>query len=331
MKIIVTGGSGFIGSNFIRFMLNKYPECKIVNLDKLTYAGNPDNLKDVKNNARYKFVKGDICDEKLVDELAKDADAIVNFAAETHVDRSISKADDFIKTDIYGTFVLLGAAKKYKIKKFIQISTDEVYGSVENPSKEEAPLMPSNPYSASKAGADRLAYSYWATYKIPVIITRSSNNYGPYQYPEKLIPLFITNLIDGKKVPVYGDGLNKRDWIYVVDNCEAIDFVMRNGKVGEAYNIGAGNERTNMEITKTLISELGKNQDSIEFVKDRPGHDKRYSLDCSKINKLGWKPRFNFEKAMKETVEWYKENEWWWRKIKTGEHYQGYYQKQYKK
>ncbi len=329
MKILVTGGAGFIGSNFIRHILNRYPDYKITNLDKLTYAGNLDNLKDIENNENYKFIKGDICDKELVNELMPNIDIVVHFAAETHVDRSIKDPTAFIETDVKGTFLLLDAAKKNNIKKFIHISTDEVYGQVLKGSfKETDMLNPRNPYSASKAGADRLAYSFFCTYNLPVIITRSSNNYGPYQYPEKVMPLFITNLIENKKVPLYGDGLNVRDWIYVLDNVEAIDFIMHNGKIGEVYNIGGGNELTNIEMTKIILKEMEKDESNIEYVKDRPGHDRRYSIDCKKINSLGWKPRFDFNEAMKETIKWYKDKEVWWKKIKSGE-YREYYEKHY--
>ncbi len=314
MKILVTGGAGFIGSNFIRYLLNKYPDYKIINLDKLTYAGNLDNLKDIQNNPRHIFIKGDICDKKIVEETVKDSiDAIVNFAAETHVDRSIADAGSFIKTDVFGTYRLLEASRKYDIK-FVQISTDEVYGSIENGSfKETDPLKPSSPYSASKAGADLLTHSYYTTYNLPVLITRSSNNFGPYQHPEKLIPLFITNALQDKPLPLYGDGKNVRDWIYVLDNCKAIDLVLHKGKEGESYNIGTGNEKTNLEMTHMILQELKKPKSLISSVKDRPGHDRRYSLDSTKIRKLGWKPQHEFEDAFKETIKWYKDNEWWWK------------------
>ena len=331
LKLLITGGAGFIGSNFIRYILNKYQDYKIINLDKLTYCGNLDNLKDVKDNPRYQFIKGDICDSKTVAELASQKpDAIINFAAESHVDRSISDPCSFLKTDVWGTYNLLEAVKKYKIGRFLQISTDEVYGSNEKWSfTEKHPLNPSSPYSASKAAADMIVNSYFVTYKMPVLITRSSNNFGPFQYPEKIIPLFITNLLEDKKVPLYGDGLNIRDWLYVLDNCEAIDLILHKGKVGEIYNAGGGNEKTNLELTRFILKEIGKDDASIEYVKDRPGHDRRYSLNCEKIKKeLGWQPKYNFEKALKDTIQWYKENEWWWKKIKTGE-YLEYYKKQY--
>jgi len=317
MKLLVTGGAGFIGSNFIRLIVNKYPDYKVVNLDKLTYCGNLANLKDIEKSKNYKFVKGDICDKKAVEEAMKGCDMVLNFAAETHVDRSIADAGVFVKTDVLGTYNLLEAARKFKIKKYIQASTDEVYGSIEKGSfKENDNLNPNSPYAASKAGADMLVRSYIVTYKLPAVITRSSNNFGPYQYPEKVIPLFITNLLEGKKVPLYGDGLNVRDWIYVIDNCEAIDFIMHNGKEGEIYNIAGGNEIANIRLTKMILEGVGRDEGFIDYVKDRLGHDRRYSLDCSKINKLGWKPRFEFHKALKETIKWYKENESWWKKLK---------------
>jgi dTDP-glucose 4,6-dehydratase len=328
-RYLITGGAGFIGSNFIHYLFGHYNDIEIINLDKLTYAGNLDNLKDIENRSDYKFVKGDICDRELVEDLMKDCDYVINFAAESHVDRSIGVPDDFIKTDIYGTFVLLESARKYSIKKFIQISTDEVYGSIDKGSfKETDPLMPSSPYSASKAGADRLAYSYFVTYDLPVIITRCSNNFGPYQYPEKLIPLFVTNAIENKQLPVYGDGMNVRDWIYVMDHCAAIDFILHNGIDGEIYNIGGNNEKNNLEITYKILDETGKSTDLIKYVKDRPGHDRRYSLDCSKLAALGWQPKYQFNEAMYLTVEWYKKNRWWWEKIKSGE-YLEYYKRHY--
>lgn len=326
---LVTGGAGFIGSNYIRFMLNKYKDVKIVNLDKLTYAGNLDNLKDVENNPRYKFVKGDICDEILINKIMPEVDVVVNFAAESHVDRSIGAPDEFIRTDIFGVFVLLEAARRNTIERFLQISTDEVYGSVETGSfKETDPLMPSSPYSASKTGADRLAYSYFVTYDLPVQITRCSNNFGPYHYPEKLIPLFITNALDNKALPIYGDGKNVRDWIYVEDHCEALDVVCEYGNIGEVYNIGGGNEKPNLEITEYILKKLEKPKSLMTFVPDRLGHDRRYSLDCAKIRQLGWTPRHNFEDALDKTIQWYIENRWWWEKLKSGE-YLEYYKKQY--
>ncbi len=331
MKLLITGGLGFIGSNFIRYILNKYPEYQVINLDKMTYAGNPENLRDIEKDSRYKFVKGDICEKELVNELVsrEKPDVIINFAAETHVDRSILEPDAFIKTDIFGTHVLLEAARNYKVEKYIQISTDEVYGSIKKGKFiEESPIKPNSPYSSSKAGADLLVQAYFKTYNLPVLITRSSNNYGPYQYPEKLMPLFITNLIEGKKVPLYGDGLNIRDWLYVLDNCSGIDLVLHKGEIGEIYNIGADNEKTNKEITEIILKELDKDESWIECVKDRPGHDFRYALNSKKIKKLGWKPQYNFKKAIEETIEWYKNNPEWWKKIKSGE-YLEYYKRQY--
>lgn len=317
MKILVTGGAGFIGSNFIRHIINKYPQYEIVNLDKLTYCGNLENLKDIENNPKYKFIKGDICDEKIVDEIVKDFDVVVNFAAQTHVDRSIEDPSDFIRTNVYGTYVLLEAIKKYN-KKLLYISTDEVYGSIQKGSfTEVSPLNPSSPYAATKASADLLVNSYYVTFNLPVVITRSSNNFGPYQFPEKVIPLFITNAIEDIEVPLYGDGKNVRDWLYVLDNCEAIDLVLHKGKEGEIYNIGGGYELPNIELTKMILESLDKAEDLIKPVKDRLGHDRRYSLDCEKIkSELGWKPRYSFEEALKDTVQWYKDNESWWRKLK---------------
>ncbi len=328
-KILVTGGCGFIGSNFIRHLLNKYPDYEIVNLDKLTYAGNLENLRDIEEKPNYRFVKGDICDERIVDSVVKEGvNAILNFAAESHVDRSILGPESFIKTDIYGTHTLLGAARKYKIKRIVQISTDEVYGSIEKGSfRETDPLNPSSPYAASKASADLLCLSYFTTYKLPIIITRSSNNYGSYQFPEKLIPLFITNALENRPLPLYGDGLNVRDWLYVLDNCRAIDLILHKGRIGEIYNVGADNERTNIEITKTILKILEKGENLIKRVKDRPGHDRRYSLDSTKIRELGWKPEYNFKKALKETVNWYRNNESWWRKLKVKA--EEFYKKQY--
>lgn len=317
-KLLVTGGAGFIGSNFIRHILSTHPNYEVVNFDVLTYAGNLDNLKDIENNPRYSFVKGDIGDASAVESAIKNVDAIVNFAAESHVDRSIASAGSFVKTDVYGTYVLLEAVKKHKIQRFLHISTDEVYGSIQEGSfTETSNISPNSPYAASKAGADLLVRSYFKTYNLPVLITRSSNNYGPYQYPEKFIPLFITNAIEGKKLPLYGDGKNVRDWLFAMDNCEAIDLVLHKGREGEIYNIGGGNEKQNIEIVKIILSELGKPEDMIEYVKDRPGHDRRYSLGIEKIRKeLGWSPTANFNEALKDTIKWYKDNSEWWKKIK---------------
>lgn len=330
MKLLVTGGAGFIGSNFIRYILEKYPQYKIINYDKLTYAGNLDNLRDIEKNKRYKFVKGDICDFKLVDKYVKNADMIVNFAAETHVDRSILNADEFIKTAVNGTFSLLESARANKIKKFIHISTDEVYGSILKGSfSENSQLSPNSPYSAAKASSDMLVRSYFITYGLPAIITRCSNNYGPYQYPEKVIPLFVTNAIDNKELPLYGDGKNVRDWLYVLDHCRGIDIAMHKGKNGEVYNIGGGVEMTNIALTKKVLKIMGKPLSLIKKVSDRPGHDRRYSIDCAKLEKLGYKPLYTFEKALEETVKWYMENEKIWRKLKD-KNYKKYYAKQYK-
>lgn len=330
IRYLITGGAGFIGSNFIRHLLSSHDVIEITNLDKLTYAGNPDNLKDIEKDDRYHFVHGDICDASLVDRLVPDMDVILNFAAESHVDRSIGKPDDFIQTDIFGTFVLLEAARRHGIDRFVQISTDEVYGSTETGCfRETDTLMPSSPYSASKAGADRLVYSYFVTYNLPVVIPRSSNNFGPFQYPEKLISLFITNALDDKSLPVYGDGKNVRDWIYVQDNCEAVEAVMEHGRDGEVYNVGAGNEKENQEITRTILSILDKPESLIQYVEDRKGHDRRYALDTGKIRNLGWQPRHTFEEAMDKTVAWYRDNRWWWEKLKSGE-YLEYYRSHYK-
>ena len=332
-KLMITGGAGFIGSNFVRYMMNKYKDYNIIVLDALTYAGNRDNLKDIENNQKYTFYHGNICDETIVDELMSKVDAVVNFAAETHVDRSIHSAGEFINTDIKGTFVLLEAAKKYKIEKFLHISTDEVYGSIETGSFTEKSLLePNSPYSSSKAGADLLVRSYFSTFDLPILITRSSNNYGPFQYPEKLIPLFITNLIDNIPVPIYGDGKNVRDWLHVIDNCSGIDTVLHSGKIGEIYNIGAGNEKENIEITNIILDTLEKSRDLINYVKDRPGHDRRYSVDISKIENIGWKPQYNFAEGIKDTIDWYVSNEEWWRKIKEKqEEYKRFYEAQYVK
>lgn len=329
MKYFVTGGAGFIGSNFIKFLLKTDKSIKIINYDKLTYAGNLENLAEIENDSRYSFIKGDITDASLVDKSMSGSNIVVNFAAETHVDRSIGDPADFIKTDVEGAYVLLESAKKHHVKKFIQISTDEVYGSIEKGSfNEESPLNPTNPYSASKSGADRLAFSYWATYKLPVIITRASNNYGPNQYPEKIIPLFVTNALEGKELPLYGDGMNVRDWLYVEDHCQALVFLIEKGKHGEVYNIGGGNEITNRELTEKILSILDKPASLIKKVKDRMGHDKRYSLDCGKLLNLGWKQKTNFHQGIEKTVGWYVKNEDWWKKIKTGQ-YLEYYKKQY--
>ena len=331
MKILVTGGMGFMGSNFIRYMLKVYPRVQIINLDKLTYAGNPDNLKDIKTK-RYSFIKGDICDQKLVMKIAKKTDIIVNYAAETHVDRSIMDPDAFIKTDILGTYNLLEAVRQINIKRYIQIGTDEVYGSIDKGLfKESSPFTPNSPYSASKAGADHLVRAYFITYGLPVIRTNSCNFYGPYQYPEKIIPLFITNLLENKKVPVYGKGDQVREWIFTEDHCRAIDLVLKKGKFGEAYNIGTGERKKNIDLTRILLKFLNLNDNFIEYVIDRAGHDIRYALNSTKIkNELGFKPKYKFKDGIKITIDWYKNNQQWWEKIKNG-NFKEYYQKQYKK
>jgi dTDP-glucose 4,6-dehydratase len=331
-KLLVTGGAGFIGSNFTRYMLEKYPDIQVVVYDKLTYAGNLDNLRDVAERFadRYAFVHADICDAETVDEVMRQhsMDAIVNFAADTHVDRSIMAADAFIKTDVYGTYVLLEAAKKYGLRLH-HVSTDEVYGQVlEGSSKETASLVPRSPYAASKAGADLLIHAYHVTHGLPVTITRGANNIGPYQYPEKVVPLFITNAIDDQPLPLYGDGRQMRDYQYVLDHCEAIDLVLHEGQPGEVYNVGTEREVENIYMARLILELLGKPQSLIQHVADRPGHDRRYSLDCSKLQALGWRSRHTFEEALEKTVRWYLENEWWWRKIKSGE-YAEYYHRQY--
>lgn len=318
MRMLVTGGAGFIGSNFIRYMLNKYADVKIINLDLLTYAGRMENMHDFIENSRHKFVKGDIGNRKTVGQIFQkyEVDVVVNFAASTHVDRSILEAGSFILTDVYGTYILLDVARKYDVEKFVQISTDEVYGSIEKGSfKEDDPLDPSSPYSASKAAADHIARSFHKTYGLDVIITRSSNNYGSYQYPEKLIPKLIIRALHNQPLPLYGDGKQVRDWIYVVDNCEAIDLIIRNGETGEIYNVASGNEYTNLEVAKNILRVLGKSENLIHFVSDRPGHDRRYSLETAKIKKLGWKSKHEFGQSLKKTVEWYVNNEWWWRPL----------------
>ncbi|MCB0164352.1 MAG: dTDP-glucose 4,6-dehydratase [Anaerolineae bacterium] len=331
-NILVTGGAGFIGSNFVHLMLGKYSDVNVVVYDKLTYAGNLDNLAPVAADPRYHFVQGDICDAAAVDQAMQtyDIDTIVNFAAETHVDRSLMEPGGFIQTDVYGTFVLLEAAKKYQIERYHQISTDEVYGQVlEGRSVETDRLHTRSPYSAAKAGGDLMCLAYYTSFGLPVTITRGSNNIGPYQYPEKVVPVFITNALDNKPLPLYGDGLQMRDYQYVQDHCEGIDTVLRKGKLGEIYNLGTGTETTNIAMTKLILKLLGKPESLIQPITDRPGHDRRYALDCSKIETLGWKNKYNFEQAIEATVKWYVDNEDWWRKIKEGRHYQAYYQRQY--
>ncbi|HEY7412735.1 MAG TPA: dTDP-glucose 4,6-dehydratase [Vicinamibacteria bacterium] len=331
-RILVTGGAGFIGSNFARHVARAHPDWEIVVLDKLTYAGRRENLADLEGRPGFRFVQGDIADAGAVAEVLPGCAYVVNFAAETHVDRSLYEAGGFIQTDVYGTFVLLEEARRSPaLKLFVQISTDEVYGSVEQGSSRETDaLMPRNPYSASKAGGDRLAYSYWATYGLPVIVTRASNNYGPYQFPEKVIPLFVTHAIDDIPVPLYGDGLNVRDWLHVDDHCRAVDLLLTEGRPGETYNVGGGNEVPNIELTRRILGLLGKPESLIRPVADRPGHDRRYSLDCTKLRGLGWRPEVDFAPGLAGTVEWYREHPGWWRPLKEAnpafaEHYQRHY------
>jgi dTDP-glucose 4,6-dehydratase len=331
-KVLVTGGAGFIGSNFVRHALATHPDWHVTTLDKLTYAGRMENLKGVLDHPRHEFVKGDVADPAVAGPLVTASDIVVHFAAETHVDRSIMNAGEFITTDVYGTFVLLEAAREAThLAKFVQISTDEVYGSVpDGSSRETDELRPRNPYSASKAGADRLAYSYWATYDVPVVITRASNNYGPNQFPEKVIPLFITNAMDDLSLPLYGDGMNERDWLHVTDNCRALDLVIASGAPGEVYNIGGGNHVRNADLTHRILQLLGKPTSLIRHVPDRPGHDRRYSLDTTKMQALGWTPRVAFDQGLAETVAWYRQNEWWWRPIKENDPaFTEYYRTQY--
>ncbi len=334
MKVLITGGAGFIGSNFIHYWLENHPEDDVVNFDKLTYAGNLENLKDIATNPHYSFVQGDICDTEAVEKVMNGVDLVVHFAAESHVDRSIHDPSVFVKTNVEGTNVLLNSALKNNVKHFHHISTDEVFGALsletEEKFNEKTPYNPRSPYSASKAGSDHLVRAYHTTYGLPITITNCSNNYGPYQFPEKLIPLAITNVIEGKKIPIYGDGLYVRDWLHVEDHCRAIDLVIGKGKVGETYVVGGMTELVpNIEIAKKILSLLGKDETFLEYVKDRPGHDRKYDVDWTKIKtELGWKPLHNFDEWMEKTVEWYKNNEDWWKHIKSGE-YQTYYEKQY--
>jgi len=331
MKLLITGGAGFIGSNFIHYILKEHPDWEVTNLDKLTYAGNLENLTNIENDPRYRFIKGDIADREIISSLLREGiDVIVNFAAESHVDRSILDASPFIETNIKGTQTLFEGARQYRVGKFIQVSTDEVYGSAEaGKFTEKSSLSPNSPYAASKAAADLLSHAYWKTYQLPVIITRSSNNLGPFQFPEKLIPLAITNALENKPIPIYGDGLNVRDWIYVVDHCRALDFALQKGKPGEVYNIAADQGKTNLELIQQVLDMMDKPGSLITFVADRPGHDRRYALDAGKITqKLGWAPTYSFKEALTITVNWYLNNEPWWRKIKSGE-YADYYQRMY--
>lgn len=332
MKLLVTGGSGFIGSNFIRYELAHHPEDTIVNLDSLTYAAHPDTLCDVESDPRYQFIRGSIADGAIVGRvLQQGVDAVINFAAESHVDRSIRNPAIFVETNVVGTQVLLDAVRTYGVHKFVQISTDEVYGTLGPSGRfvEETPLAPNSPYSASKAGADLLVRAYFETFNLPVNITRCSNNYGPYQFPEKFIPLMVINLLEGRTLPLYGDGLNVRDWLHVDDHCSAIDLVLRQGTPGEIYNVGGSNERTNLEVVHTILCELGESEARIQFVADRPGHDRRYAIDSTKLQtELGWRPTYTFEAGIRETIRWYQEHQTWWRRVLSGE-YLDYYKLQY--
>lgn len=333
INLLIVGGAGFIGSNFIRHILKKYPDYRVINLDKLTYAGNLNNLKDIEGNANYQFIKGDIADERTVKKVLRfnKIDAIINYAAETHVDRSILDPAAFIRTDIIGTYNLLEAVKEFGIAKYLQISTDEVYGSIDKGKfAEDSPFKPNSPYSASKAGGDLLCRAYVKTYNLPIIVTHACNCYGPNQYPEKLIPLFITNILENKSVPLYGEGKNVREWLYVLDHCNATDFILHKGQLGEIYNIGSGIEKQNIQITRFILNELGKGDSMIEKIKDRPAHDFRYAIDWSKLKKLGWQPEYDFNSALRETIRWYTVNDWWWKPLKSGE-YLEYYKKQYQR
>jgi len=328
-RILVTGGAGFIGSNFIRHLLDRYEGYEVVNLDKLTYAGNPDNLRDI-DERRHTFVRGDICDPAAVDAAMAGCDAVVNFAAESHVDRSFLDAGAFIQTDVHGVFVLLEAARRHGVERFLQVSTDEVYGPrfPDSPAREDDPFRPTNPYAASKAGGEMQCVAAFRAYGLPLVIARSGNNIGPRQHPEKAVPLFVTNALDDQPLPVYGEGLQVRDRLYVEDNCEALDLILHEGTPGEAYNVGADNERSNIEVVETILRLLGKPRSLIRFVADRTFHDARYSLDTAKVRALGWTPRHDFDAAMAKTVAWYRDNRWWWEKVKSGE-YAAYYRQQY--
>ena len=331
-QVLVTGGAGFIGSNFVHHAVATHPDWHVTTLDKLTYAGRLENLTELDDHPRHRFVQGDVADPSIAAPLVAESDIVVHFAAETHVDRSIHDAGAFVRTDVYGTFVLLDAARSStRLRRFVQVSTDEVYGSVAvGASTETDELRPRNPYSASKAGADRLAYSYWATYETPVMITRASNNYGPRQFPEKLIPLFVTNALDHESVPLYGDGQNVRDWLHVSDHCRAIDLLLEQGTPGEVYNIGGGHELTNVDLTHKILAAVGRPLSLIKPVADRPGHDRRYALDTTKLRGLGWTPHVPFDEGLAAVVEWYRTHEWWWRPIKTTDPaYRRYYAQQY--
>ena len=331
-NLLIAGGAGFIGSNFVRYVLGKYPECRVVVYDKLTYAGNLDNLKDLEGDPRYAFVKGDICDPTKVNETMRQhaIDTIVNFAAETHVDRSLMAPGSFVQTDVFGTYVLLEAAKEFGIERYHQVSTDEVYGQVlEGSSLETDHLLARSPYSASKAGADLMVHAYFVSFGVPATVTRGANNIGPNQYPEKVVPLFITNAMDDIPLPMYGDGRQMRDYQYVQDHCEGIDAVLHGGEPGEMYNVGSCVETHNIDMARLILKLLGKPESLIQHVTDRPGHDRRYSLNCEKLNALGWQSAHTFEQALEKTVRWYVDNEWWWRKIKSGEYYLEYYRHNY--
>jgi len=329
VRVLVTGGCGFIGSHFVRRLLARYPDYEVVNLDKLTYAGNPANLADVAGDPRYRFVEGDVCDAELVREVMAGCDAVVNFAAESHVDRSIHDAGDFIRTDVFGTWVLLEAARHHRLARYLQVSTDEVYGSIGTGAfLETDALRPSSPYAASKAGGDHMVRAYFTTHRLPVLITRAANNFGPNQYPEKVVPLFITNALDDRPLPLYGDGRQVRDWLYVLDHCAALDLVLHKGAEGEVYNVGGGCELENLALTRRILGLLGKPERLIQPVPDRPGHDRRYAVDTSKLRALGWAPEHAFDEALAATVAWYRANEAWWRPIKSGE-FRQYYQRQY--
>lgn len=332
MRLLITGGAGFIGSNFIHHILKKYPDYEIINLDGLTYAGNLENLKELENDPRYTFVKGDICNKELAEELVAKVDVVVHFAAESHVDRSIMDSEAFVRTNVIGTHILLEAARKAGNKRFHHVSTDEVFGSLQPedaPFSETTPYDPRSPYSASKAGSDHLVRAYFHTHDLPITISNCSNNYGPYHFPEKLIPLVITNLIEGKEIPIYGDGLQVRDWLYVEDHCKAIDLIIHKGRIGETYCVGGNGEKPNLEIAKAILKLLGKDESSIKYVQDRKGHDRRYAIDFSKLkNELGWEPQVTFEEGLQKTVAWFQNNESWWKNVKSGE-YEKYYSKQY--
>jgi len=332
MRLLVTGGLGFIGSNFIRHFLRQHPSARVLNLDKKTYAGNPANLADFKTDRRYAWVRGDIADPRIVDKCMRGAEAVIHFAAESHVDRSIQNASIFLRTNVIGTQVLLDAALKHRVRRFIHVSTDEVYGSVPRGfSREMDPLEPNSPYAASKAASDLLVRSYVVTHRLPAVITRASNNFGPYQYPEKALSLLITNFMDGVPYPLYGDGRNVRDWLYVLDHARAIDLILRKGKIGEIYNVGGSFSCENRELVEKVRRKMGKPRSLVRRVPDRPGHDRRYALDCSKLKKLGWRPQTNFREALADTIEWYRAREDWWRPLKRAAGFKSYYRRQYAK